>query len=200
MSGTPGTIAILRVNQHRNEEDLHAARAAHHPAVVVAVEGEGVTLLNAWRFASPWGPPVLQVPMDAWPSLERARLAGGTVRIVCGATRVPTQALNLTARIPGTNSDVRPSPFSLLEVAGGTAPVNAVAGSPCCLSSPGSSVAHHSPATCCSSRQPLMNWDTWASAGSSNATPPSPPHLQPGYTWAPISEPRALSSLFEARM
>ncbi len=105
---TPGTIGVLRIDQHRNEPDLDRARSAGHPAVIVAVEGEDATLLNAWQFASPYGPPVLQVPMDAWTLLQQASEAGAPVRVVCGATPVATQALNVVATISGRSSDRTP--------------------------------------------------------------------------------------------
>ncbi len=108
--GTPGTIGVLRIDQHRNEQDLIAARSMDHRALVVAVEGDegGVTLLNAWRFANPYGPPVLQVPQDAWRQLEEARSQGDTIRIECGAGRVATRAINIVATVKGREPGVAP--------------------------------------------------------------------------------------------
>lgn len=106
--GAQGHIAVLHIDQHRNESDLQEARAGGHPAIVVAVEGEGATLLNAWGYADPSGPPVFQVPMDAWPVLQEAVAAGSALRVEGGATSVRTQALNVFARVPGRSNGRAP--------------------------------------------------------------------------------------------
>ncbi len=109
-AGTAGSIAVMRIDQHRDEAALGEARAAGHEALVVCVEGDpdGHTLLNAWRFHAPYGPPVLQLPIGAWPDMERAQSRGDSIRITCGATRLATEAINVRGTVRGTETGLAP--------------------------------------------------------------------------------------------
>jgi hypothetical protein len=101
--GDAGTVGVMRMNQHRNEAELNAARTAGHQAIVAAIEGDepGFTLLNAWRFGDPYGPPVIQVPISAWNALNEARESAAQLTIVCGAGKTSTNVANVIGRLPG---------------------------------------------------------------------------------------------------
>lgn len=101
--GEAGTVGVVRVNQHRNDAELSEARTAGHQAIVAAIEGDepGFTLLNAWRFSDPYGPPVIQVPISAWDELNKARESSAHLTIICGAGKTSTNVANVIARLPG---------------------------------------------------------------------------------------------------
>ncbi len=105
-----GGIRAMRIDQHRDEALFEAARLAGNAAIVVAVEGdaEGFTLLNAWRYRDPFGPPVLQVPIRTWPDIERAARAGSSAALSIGAAHENVVILNVTARIPGRDRNLPP--------------------------------------------------------------------------------------------
>lgn len=103
LPGNAGTVCVIRVNQHRNEAELSAARTAGHQAIVAAIDGDesGFTLLNAWRFGDPYGPPVIQLPVSAWSALNDARESAVQMTISCGASKTSTNAANVIGRLPG---------------------------------------------------------------------------------------------------
>ncbi len=68
----------------------------------------GVTPLNADRFLAPFGPPVLQVSRDVAGDLFEAAGARAEARLVCRIERTPVEALNVGARIGGSESGLRP--------------------------------------------------------------------------------------------
>lgn len=101
--GNAGSVCVIRVNQHRNEAELDAVRTGGYRAIVAVIEGDesGFTLLNAWRFSDPYGPPVIQVPISTWNMLDDARESATQLSITCGAARTSTTVANVSGRLPG---------------------------------------------------------------------------------------------------
>lgn len=108
--GNPGAVCLIRVDQHRNEAELDAARTTGYQAIVAAIGGDetGFTLLNAWRFSEPYGPPVIQVPISAWDALCEARESATRLTITCGSVRTSTTVANVTGRLPGRDPERPP--------------------------------------------------------------------------------------------
>ena len=106
----PGVIRAMRVNQHRDEAQFEQARLAGNAAVIVAVEGDetGHTLLNAWRYRDPFGPPVLQVPIRTWEQIKEAAQAQTIATLQVGATHEDLTIFNVRARVPGRDSSLPP--------------------------------------------------------------------------------------------
>ena len=106
----PGNIVLIRLGAHGMAAELEATRSTNQEAVVACVAGAegGASLLNAWRYDAPTGPPIIQVPDAAWATLEAAQRAGTELEIHCGAKRTETQASNVRADIPGTNRSLAP--------------------------------------------------------------------------------------------
>jgi len=106
----PDTVRLLRIDQHRNSSDLNDARNLNHRAIVVAVEGAraGQTLLNAWAYDDPFGPPVVQVPISAWNTLVAASDAAQEVTLRCETSPNSMAALNVHARVRGSHPDLPP--------------------------------------------------------------------------------------------
>lgn len=110
LEGTPGSIRTMRIDQHRDEELLRRTREGKHIAILAAIEGdaEGFTLLNAWRYRDPYGPPLIQVPIREWPNLERAARENRVAQIRVGASHEETTIFNVRTRIPGKDSRLAP--------------------------------------------------------------------------------------------
>lgn len=112
IAATPeaGEFALLRLDQHGRNAELEATRREPWMAIIAAVKGTetGLTLLNSWHYAQPFGPAVIQVPAREWPKLEAARTAGSELSISCGGTRTATGALNVVARVPGRQPSLPP--------------------------------------------------------------------------------------------
>lgn len=117
--GEPGSsapIAMLDVMPFEASESARAlARvrsSGQHEAIIAVTDTslppDGAALLNAERFASPFGPPVLQVPAACRDRLHLAMTAGETVGFICDAVRVTTTASNVGARLAGANPDLAP--------------------------------------------------------------------------------------------
>jgi hypothetical protein len=84
---------------------------AHKVIVVVtsdAMPGQGTTVINADNFTDPFGPPVLHIPHYAWLELKQAVDAGASARVVAHCQRTPGTAVNVEAKIEGSNSDLSP--------------------------------------------------------------------------------------------
>jgi hypothetical protein len=105
-----GGIALARFDQHSRDGKFDAMRRKSFDAIVVAVEGflGAFTLLNAWGYDEPYGPPVVQVPHEAWTTLDAARRAGERVTVKVGACRSATTAANIVARMRGPDSTLAP--------------------------------------------------------------------------------------------
>ncbi len=92
---------------------IHAARKeGKHKAIVIVTDSQlpedGVALLNAEDFDSPFGPPVLQVANKHWSALQSAMNSGVSVRLVLHCEYVNATARNVEARIEGSNPDLAP--------------------------------------------------------------------------------------------
>lgn len=119
--GTPGSDAPIAVAKlppfwaaPAAHELVAARRDARHEALVIVSDGPalgmppGVTLLNAESFASPFGPPTVQLPSQAAAALLTAADAGTRVRVVCHARRTPAEAYNVETRVAGTDPAAAP--------------------------------------------------------------------------------------------
>lgn len=109
-AGAPGTVALVQTHAHGMAPEVESVRDAGHVAIIAAVAGApgGTSLLNAWKYDSPAGPPIVQVAGEAWERLEGARAANATVQIHCGASRTKTTAKNIHALVPGSVSGIAP--------------------------------------------------------------------------------------------
>lgn len=110
LTGGNDSIRVLRIDQHRDEEMLRGIREAQHAAIVAAVDGDetGFTLLNAWMYRDPYGPPLIQVPIREWPNLERAARENRVAQIRVGASHEGTTIFNVQTRVPGKDSRLAP--------------------------------------------------------------------------------------------
>ncbi len=86
------------------------ARRSHHKAVVLITRGgrSGLSLLNAISFTKPSGPPVLQVSSAEAEWLKQQAERRAEVTVVAHVTRTAAQALNVTAKIGGSNPELGP--------------------------------------------------------------------------------------------
>ena len=87
-----------------------ARRQQRHTALVFVTRGgrPGLCPSNADSFVAPFGPPVLQVSSEASAFLlEHAERRSG-VQLIAPATRTPSSAFNVSARVKGRNSRLRP--------------------------------------------------------------------------------------------
>jgi hypothetical protein len=105
-----GDIALLRFDQHDGDGSLAELRKGEYRAIVVAVDGYpgAFTLLNAWNYEQPHGPPLIQVPGDAFAAFDAARTDGARVTIRGGALRCETTASNIVAVAPGQKRGLQP--------------------------------------------------------------------------------------------
>ncbi|PCI75955.1 MAG: hypothetical protein COB20_11730 [SAR86 cluster bacterium] len=92
---------------------IHAARmSGAHKAIVVVTDdsmpAQGTTVINADDFTDPFGPPVLHIPHYAWSDLKQAVDFGASARVVAHCERAPNTAVNVEARIRGSNSELSP--------------------------------------------------------------------------------------------
>lgn len=87
-----------------------ARRHDRHRAIVVATRGmrPGFCPSNADSFVRPFGPPVLQVASEEASFLADCMRQDATVRLTVHAERVPVSALNVVARVPGTEKSAAP--------------------------------------------------------------------------------------------
>lgn len=110
LTDEPGTMHLLRIDQHANEHELEAARRGDALAVVAVIEGdaEGFTLINAWNYRAPVGLPVAQLPISTWAELQRLATNRAPVELRIGAVRSPVTIQNVLARVPGTSHIMDP--------------------------------------------------------------------------------------------
>ena len=89
---------------------LEALRRGRHRAIVGITNGgqPGLTPMNAYRFAEPYGVPVVQVASTAGGSLHEAARRGERATVVAHAVRVPDTAGNVTATVRGRVTDLPP--------------------------------------------------------------------------------------------
>jgi hypothetical protein len=79
-------------------------------AIVVAVEGfpSATTVMNAWNYERPFGPPVIQVPEEAWSTLEEAERQAAIAKLNVVARRTKTSARNVVGSVPGHEATLAP--------------------------------------------------------------------------------------------
>jgi hypothetical protein len=89
---------------------LDALRRGRHRAIVGITNGSqpGLTPMNAYRFADPYGMPVVQVPSTDAGWLHEAAKRGDRATVVAHAIRVPDTAVNVTAAVVGQMADLPP--------------------------------------------------------------------------------------------
>jgi hypothetical protein len=94
----------------QQRSQVQEGRRSQHKAVVVLTRGPrpGLFLLNASAFAKPFGPPMLQVSSaeSEWLRAQGASRAEAT--LVAQVKRTAAQAVNVTARIAGSNPALAP--------------------------------------------------------------------------------------------
>ncbi len=112
LGGTPrrGHIALVRTDGHGRVSDIDSLRDEPWEAIIAAVDGApgGPTLRNAWRYEAPAGPPVIQVPGEAWGRLEEARAGGAAISLACGAKQLDVTAFNVVATVRGRDPSLPP--------------------------------------------------------------------------------------------
>ncbi|MGE0598020.1 MAG: M28 family peptidase [Dehalococcoidia bacterium] len=108
--GEAGTVAIVELGAHGMASELESLRSGKNEAIVACIEGPegGQSLLNAWHYDAPKGPPIVQVPGNAREELQTAKASGLAVEIHCGATRTATEACNIRADVRGSESGLTP--------------------------------------------------------------------------------------------
>ena len=89
-------------------EQVLQARRSRHKAVVVLTRGigPGLYLLNAADFLKPFGPPMLQVSSTESEWLREMAAARAEATLVAHIKRTAAKAVNVVARITGSNPDL----------------------------------------------------------------------------------------------
>ncbi len=109
-----GEIGLGHVGPRAGSAFHDYRRATLQRAAVTVTGGpangvpEGLALLNAPDFKTPFGPPVLQVASRHRAWLEAAAAAGETARVVAHVTRRPEEVFNVTATLRGTQPSQAP--------------------------------------------------------------------------------------------
>ena len=123
--GTDGAIEVLRLPPRAHAIGaFREVRTSKARSGVVVVTGggdfdlpegtdadplpEGYALINANRFAEPFGGPVLQLPSQAGPALVQARQRGALARLVISTERTTTTVYNVTTTVPGRDDSAAP--------------------------------------------------------------------------------------------
>ena len=97
-----------------NEADiLSRARRSRHKAVILVTGGNrpGLFLTNASAFATPAGPPMLQISNAESEWFKAQTQNRAQAMVVAYATRTSAQAFNVTAKIAGRDQSLRPLVF-----------------------------------------------------------------------------------------
>ena len=120
-----GTIEVVRLPPRAQYlESFQQVRTSSERAGVVVITGggefdlpesfsvdplpEGYALINADRFADPYGLPVLQLPSQTGNALVRARQRGAEARLVIHTERTETTVYNVTTTVKGTDEGASP--------------------------------------------------------------------------------------------
>ena len=87
-----------------------ARRQNRHRAIVCVTRGgrPGLCPSNADTFLNPFGPPVVQVSSEDGTFLDDCARRGVDIQVVANVKRTSVEALNVTARIPGTKGSLLP--------------------------------------------------------------------------------------------
>jgi len=91
-------------------DQVEQARGGRYKGVVVLTRGPkpGLFLLNADRFNTPAGPPMLQISSSETEWLHQQSAARAEATLVAHVSRNTTQAFNVAARIAGSNAALAP--------------------------------------------------------------------------------------------
>ncbi len=115
MLGEDADIALTIVparDRKEQERVVEARRQNRYRAIVVVTAEElpaqGVAAGNAEQFLKPFGPPVLQIPHEHWPVLSDYAKRGRDVRLIAAAQCVESEAINIGAKIEGTEEGLDP--------------------------------------------------------------------------------------------
>ena len=108
-----GVIMSLPYAAAPNGRLVHEARKqGTHKAIVIVTDNrlpeDGIALLNAEDFTKPFGPPVLQVAAQHWAALQSAIKSQAEARLVLHCEYVAATAVNVEARIAGSNPELAP--------------------------------------------------------------------------------------------
>jgi hypothetical protein len=97
-------IGVVPVDGAGLAQFLEIRQTTKHRALVAITRGghPGLSLMNASHFQHPSGPPVIQVGSREQELLLASAAARTRVHMVVHAVRVRAEALNVTARLPGT--------------------------------------------------------------------------------------------------
>ena len=118
--GSDAAIALLEIGplqlaDPRAEYQTSISRARHsqHSGVVLLTRGRrpGLFLSNALEFKNPSGPPILQVSNAESDWLRQRAEAQAEGTLVVQASRKPTRAFNVTAKVSGSNPNLAPLIF-----------------------------------------------------------------------------------------
>jgi hypothetical protein len=107
-------IALVEVDGpaiQREGRSLDALRrGGGHRAVIAITRGSqpGLTPMNAYHFAEPYGVPVVQVSSQEAPWLQELAKRGGQVTLVAHVVRADDTGANVTATVRGTRADLQP--------------------------------------------------------------------------------------------
>jgi hypothetical protein len=114
--GSRAEIAVLRLAPLAPDAELAAFEAArrsgaHRGFVVLPRAGEqhgDLALLNAEHFDAPSAAPVLQLAGAHTWEVEGAAARGASATLIVTGARIPEQAANLVARVPGSEPGLAP--------------------------------------------------------------------------------------------
>ena len=107
--GGEGEIALID-GAHGPRDWVEPRRTSTDQALVVVTGGHspGLSLLNAFDFDAPIGPPALQVSSLEGEWLWEQADAGAEVHVVAHAERTRATAYNVTAELPGADPSLTP--------------------------------------------------------------------------------------------
>jgi len=110
-AGSDAAIAVAELApQAVYSGEYRALRdSTKHAGLVVITKGPlpGLALLNAEQFRTPYGAPAVHVSSESGEMIRAAMQRGASARLVSTSRRVPSQAPNVVARVPGHDA-VRP--------------------------------------------------------------------------------------------
>ena len=109
-------IGVARVGPTGPTRDtFHQKRGeSAHLGLVVATGGPefglpaGLTPINADRYGTPYGPPVLQIGSEHWAWLEDEARRGSMATLVCTVERFDLNVVNVVATLQGANPSLPP--------------------------------------------------------------------------------------------
>jgi hypothetical protein len=118
--GSDAAIALVEIGplqladpRAEHQGPISSARHGQHKGVVLLTRGRrpGLFLSNALAFKNPSGPPILQASNAESEWLRQQVQDHAEATLVVQARRTPAQAFNVTAKVPGSNSNLAPLIF-----------------------------------------------------------------------------------------